>query len=121
MTGEPSVNITIEILNSRVEAWINGVVIASSETALLLRETGCAPVVYFPRDDVDTLKLGASHHETFCPHKGTASHFSISVETASRQNAAWSYKEPLPQVERIRDHIAFYPRKIDRLTGLTGS
>ena len=30
--------------------------------------------------------------------------------------AAWSYPDPSPGFERIRDHLAFHPSRVDRCT-----
>ena len=108
--------IAIEPLKRHAEVRLHGEVLASSWDALVLREGSLAPVVYYPRDDVKTHFLSASHLETRCPWKGVASHFSIAVAGASKQNAAWSYLDPLEPVSAIREHIAFYPEKVDFIT-----
>ncbi|MEZ5142439.1 MAG: DUF427 domain-containing protein [Acidimicrobiales bacterium] len=30
-----------------------------------------------------------------------------------RHDAAWSYPDPTPRFEAIRDHLAFYPQRVD--------
>lgn len=39
--------------------------------------------------------------------EGDASYFSINAGGAMLEDAAWTYTDPLPDAEHIRDHIAF--------------
>jgi uncharacterized protein (DUF427 family) len=32
-----------------------------------------------------------------------------------RENAAWTYEEPAPSVAAIKEHLAFYPEKVDAI------
>ena len=75
------------------------------------------PVIYFPRDDIEMAFLEPSDHRTTCPHKGEASYFSIAAKSGLIENAAWSYEDPKADVDRIRDHLAFYTDKaaVERL------
>lgn len=63
---------------------------------------------YFPTSSVDTTLLEPSAHTSVCPIKGTARYFNIRVGDAVNTNAAWTYPEPNPVAEAIRDHIAFW-------------
>lgn len=63
---------------------------------------------YFPPSAVDRTLLEASAHTSVCPIKGTARYFNIRVGDALNANAAWTYSEPNPVAETIRDHIAFW-------------
>ncbi|MGR3453633.1 DUF427 domain-containing protein [Pseudooceanicola sp.] len=85
-----------------------GAVLAESRNALELSEDGHADVIYFPREDVAMAFLDRTDHGTHCPKKGDASYYSIMTKSTELQNAAWSYEDPLPEAERIRDHLAFY-------------
>ncbi len=85
-----------------------GAVIGESSNALELSEGELAAVIYFPRDDIAMAFLDESDHSTHCPHKGDASYFSIVTKSQTIENAGWSYETPLANVERIKDHIAFY-------------
>ena len=40
--------------------------------------------------------------------KGTARYFHVRVGDALNVNAAWTYPDPTPGAEGIRDHIAFW-------------
>lgn len=84
-----------------------GAVIAESSNALELAEGDLPFVIYFPREDVAMAFLDASDHKTTCPHKGTASYFSIMSKSATYENAVWSYEDPKDDVAAIKNHLAF--------------
>jgi uncharacterized protein (DUF427 family) len=96
--------ITIEQTDDRVRVVHGGQVLAESERALVLRETGCPPRYYFPAEDVRLDLLTPSETHTYCPFKGTASYWSL-PDTA---DLVWAYPEPKPEVARIKDHLCFY-------------
>lgn len=85
-----------------------GAVLAETKNALELSEGDCPPVIYFPRGDIAMEILDHSEHTSHCPHKGDASYFSIITKSKTLENAAWSYETPHPDVERIKNHLAFY-------------
>lgn len=97
----------------RVRALFQGHEIADSANAVVLNEGSYAPVVYFPREDVEMLSLRRTDHSTHCPHKGDASYFTIYRDAKVIDNAAWSYEDPIDGASLIRDHIAFYPQHVD--------
>lgn len=85
-----------------------GAILVESRDALVLSEDGHPDIIYFPRGDIAMAFLDESDHTTHCPHKGDASYYSIVTKSQTLQNAAWSYEDPKPDVERIKGHIAFY-------------
>ncbi len=85
-----------------------GAVIGESQNALELTEEGYPPVTYFPREDIATALLDPSSHATDCPHKGTASYYSIATKSRTIENAAWSYEAPNAAVSEIKGHLAFH-------------
>jgi uncharacterized protein (DUF427 family) len=96
----------------RVRVMFRGEAIADSGDALALEE-GSYPVVYYiPRKDVKMERLERTTHSTHCPYKGDASYFSIRGGPA---NAVWSYEQPKDGVAAIREHLAFYPDKVDAI------
>lgn len=97
----------------RVRVRVDGEPLADSRRTVVVRETGCAPVVYFPREDVRTERFERSDHRTRCPFKGTASYWSARVGDRVLENAVWSYEDPLPEVEGLRGLLAFYPDRVD--------
>jgi uncharacterized protein (DUF427 family) len=72
-----------------------------------------APVVYYvPRKDVRMERLARSEHHTQCPFKGAASYYSVKD---GPENAVWSYEQPYDEVAVIKEHLAFYPDKVDAI------
>jgi uncharacterized protein (DUF427 family) len=63
---------------------------------------------YFPPSSVDRTLLEATAHTSVCPIKGTARYFNVRVGDAVNANAAWTYPDPNPVAEAIRDYIAFW-------------
>ncbi|QYX55857.1 DUF427 domain-containing protein [Roseovarius sp. SCSIO 43702] len=92
--------------------WVvraGGAVLGETDNALELTEGEYPPVIYFPRGDIAMAFLDANAHATQCPHKGTASYYDIVTKSQTLENAAWSYEDPLENVARIKDHLAFHP------------
>ena len=98
----------------RVRVTFNGEVVADSREAIRLEEGSYAPVYYLPRKDVKMERLIRTSHTTHCPHKGDATYFSVSNGRTAR-NAVWSYERPFESVKVIKDHVAFYPDKVDAI------
>jgi uncharacterized protein (DUF427 family)/putative intracellular protease/amidase len=115
--AEPAVprghGITTEPVEGLVTAMWGGQVIAESRNALLLKETGLAPVTYFPMDDVKMDMMYRTDHQSTCPFKGEASYWGIDAGWRRVDNIAWTYEDPLPAREDIKGRIAFYEHKLD--------
>lgn len=93
-----------------------GHVIADTREALVLREASYPPVLYIPRRDAAMALLERTDHASYCPYKGDASYFSIVAgDGAPSVNAIWTYEAPHPAVAEIRDHLAFYPDRVDSI------
>ncbi len=59
--------------------------------------------------------LQPTDHTTYCPYKGDCSYFSIPLGGARSMNAVWSYAAPFEAVAGIKDHLAFYPDRVDAI------
>ena len=94
---------------------IGGTVLADSRDALVLREAGYPAVQYIPRKDVDMTLLARSDRSTYCPYKGDASYFSIPLGGERSIDAVWTYETPYAAVAGIKDHLAFYPDRVDTI------
>jgi uncharacterized protein (DUF427 family) len=111
----PDHPISIEVNPSRVVIKVGRKVIADTREALTLREAGYPPVQYVPRRDVDMAALARSAHTSYCPYKGEASYFSIPVGGDRSLNAVWTYEAPFEAMAQIKDHVAFYPDRVDSI------
>jgi uncharacterized protein (DUF427 family) len=107
--------ITIAANPNRVEVRVDGLVIADSTRAMVLRAPGTPDVQYVPRDDVDMTRLIRSEHTTHCPYKGDASYWSIRTGRRVVDDAVWSYEVPYPDMAAIAGHLAFYPDRVDAI------
>ena len=50
---------------------------------------------------------------TVCEWKGGAVYHTLTVGPRRIPNVGWSYPDPLPGFEAIRDHVAFYAGRVD--------
>ena len=109
----PDHPITIEPNPARIVVALGGRVIADTRAALVLREADYPAVQYIPRQDVDMSALERSAHRTYCPFKGDCAYFSIAVDGQRAENAVWSYETPHAAAAAIKDHMAFYPDRVE--------
>jgi uncharacterized protein (DUF427 family) len=107
--------ITIEPNPARVTVSAAGHIIADTRSALTLREGGYAAVQYIPQKDVDMTLLKRTDHHTYCPYKGDCSYYSIPLGGERSVNAVWTYEAPYAAVAAIKDHLAFYPDRVDAI------
>ncbi|HVR47967.1 MAG TPA: DUF427 domain-containing protein [Candidatus Binatia bacterium] len=107
--------ITIEPSAGRVRVLAGGRVIADSRNALALRESDYPVVHYIPRSDVDMSLLARTENASHCPYKGDAGYYSILPGGDRSVNAVWTYEAPYDAVAAIKDHLAFYPDRVDAI------
>ncbi len=111
----PDHPITIERHPARVVVTVAGRVLADTREALALREADYPPVLYVPRKDADMSLLARTDHETYCPFKGDCAYYSIPAGGERSVNAVWTYEAPFEAVGAIKDHLAFYPNRVDAI------
>jgi uncharacterized protein (DUF427 family) len=114
----PDHPIAIERNPHRVAVKVAGRVVADTMEALTLREAGYPAVQYVPRKDVDMNLLERTDHVTYCPYKGDCAYYSIPAGGARALNAVWTYEQPYAAVAAIKDHVAFYPDRVDAIEEL---
>jgi uncharacterized protein (DUF427 family) len=113
--------ITIERNPNRVVISVAGRVVANTRDALTLREAAYPAVQYIPRKDVDMALLQRTDHATYCPYKGDSAYFSIPLGGERSTNAVWTYEDPYAAVDSIKDHLAFYPDRVDAIEERPGA
>ena len=113
MPPGPDHPIAIEAAGNRWRALFAGPVIADSNDALILKEAGYKPVVYFPRDDVSMEYMTRTDRGTHCPYKGDAAYYTLLMDGQFAENAVWTYEDPYPAMEAIAGRLAFYPDKVE--------
>jgi uncharacterized protein (DUF427 family) len=112
-TPGPDHPISVERNPNRVIVSVAGRVIADTREALTLHEAHYPTVQYIPRKDVDMTLLARSDRSTYCPYKGDASYFSIPMGGERSIDAVWTYETPYAAVAGIKDHLAFYPDRVE--------
>lgn len=111
----PDHPITVTPSDDHVVVRSGEATIADSRTTLVLREADYPPVRYIPIADVDRSQLTPSELTTYCPYKGEASYYSIAPDAERGSNAVWFYEDPRQAVAEIKDHVAFYPDRVQLL------
>ena len=114
--AKPDYEIRIEECAQRVRVLFNGVPVADSARAKVLTEGRLPPTYYFPRADVRMDLLRATAHRTYCPFRGNASHFTLTVGDRTAENSAWSYESPYEDANAIKGHVAFYRERMDSIS-----
>jgi len=95
--------------------WVlraGGAVLGETNHALEVREGDYPAVIYFPRDNIAMALMERSDTTSVCPHKGTATYYSIQTKSTLIKDAGWSYETPLEGLTAISGHIAFYGDKV---------
>jgi uncharacterized protein (DUF427 family) len=111
----PDHPITVDPNPARVLVSVAGRVIADTRKALTLREASYPGVQYIPREDVDMALLERTDHATYCPYKGECAYYSIPLGGKRSANAVWTYEDPFAAVAEIKDHLAFYPDRVETI------
>lgn len=83
-------------------SW-NGQVIAESDDTVVVEGNH-----YFPRASVTDSVLEASEKTTYCPWKGTANYFTLTVDGERNEDAMWYYAQPKPEASEITGRVAFW-------------
>ena len=107
----PEHRIAIRDSEDRWQVRSGDIVLAETQAARILEETGYGDVVYFPPGDVFYNRLAMSETETTCPFKGRADYFRL-ASGADRSDVAWTYPATYEEAEAIAGYVAFYANKI---------
>ncbi len=91
-----------------------GRLLADTRASVRVLETSQAPAYYLPREDVDMTVFEPSSTKTWCEWKGAATYWSLVLPNgAMLRDVAWSYTDPVERFASIRNHLAFYPHRVD--------
>ncbi len=105
--------VTISEIDSYVEVRLGSEVLARSDRALRLDETGLPPRYYVPKDDARMDLLRPTTFETTCPFKGVASYWSATVDGEIHDGIVWAYETPIEAAADIAGYLSFYPHRAD--------
>jgi uncharacterized protein (DUF427 family) len=104
-----------DVLDSsrRVRVEVGGRVVAESERARVLFETGLPPRWYMPPEDVRDDVLVPSDTHTTCAYKGFASYWSVRAGDADEDDLVWYYPDPKHDAARVKDYLCFFNERVD--------
>ncbi len=107
----PNHVVAIEPFDGRITVNVMDQAVARSDRAFIVKESRHGDVAYLPIEDVDQASLTATDATSYCPFKGHASYWSVTVGDETLDNAMWSYQEPFDECEELRGLVAFYDAK----------
>jgi uncharacterized protein (DUF427 family) len=86
-----------------MKAIWNGTVIAQSDDTVVIERNH-----YFPVESLVPELLTDSDTTSFCPWKGTANYYTISIDGETNADAAWYYRDPKDAASANRGRVAFW-------------
>lgn len=110
---DPYHRIDVRSTRRKVRIRLGDEVVAQTERAMMLFETGLPSRFYMPLDDVRRDLLEESDAHTQCAYKGRASYWSVRAGDDLHENVAWYYPDPNPVAEPVRGMVAFYNEHAD--------
>ena len=91
-----------------------GAVVCDTRAPIRVLETSHPPTYYLPVADFASGALRPAEGRSLCEWKGWAAYFDVvGGDGRVAAAAAWSYHEPLPGFEPLRDHVAVYAAAMD--------
>lgn len=81
----------------------NGTVLAESDKTVVVEGNH-----YFPPDALKRENFKSSATHTTCPWKGVASYYTVEVNGARNEDAAWYYPTPKDEAKHIAGYVAFW-------------
>lgn len=101
----------LEPVTDTLKVLFAGETVAETRHGYRVLETSHPPVYYIPRSDVRFVVNAPG--SSYCEFKGRAEYWSLDVDGALSDRAAWSYPDPTRGFVAIVDHLAFYASKVD--------
>ena len=103
----------VQACGCRVRIELGGLTIVDSTAALRVLETSHPPTIYVPPADIAPGSVEAGAGRSFCEWKGIADYLDIVAGGRREAHAAWTYRDPVHAYAALRDHVAFYPSRMD--------
>jgi uncharacterized protein (DUF427 family) len=104
--------ITTRPSTRQVRVERDGQLLAASDRAVELDETGLPTRYYLPREDVRLELLAPSETTSYCPFKGDATYFSA----PGAKDAFWVYEAPSEEdAKPVAGLLAPWPGRVDVL------
>lgn len=109
----PGHTVTITPTDVHVEVHLEGELLARTDQALRLEETGLPPRYYIAKDDVRMDVLRPTTFHTTCPFKGEASYWSADVGGRTHDGIVWAYEDPIAGATEIAGYLSFAPDRVE--------
>ncbi len=109
----PDYQVEIKPTDDHIRILFGDHCLADSRRPLMVTESRHHPVWYLPLADLDAQVIEPTDHSTFCPFKGHASYWTVTVADSTLENSVWAYQDPYRECEPLKDHVGFY---MDRFT-----
>ncbi len=104
---------SVERVDWRIRVVHAGETIVEAPHAMRVLETSQAPAYYVADEFVDRGHVVSAGRRSGCEWKGTASYADVVVGEHRASESCWTYPDPTPAFESIRDHWAFYAQVLD--------
>ena len=95
---------------------LGGVEVCRTTRGLRVLETSHPPGWYLSRDDWAPGALLPAPGSSYCEWKGVAAYLTVVGGDRRAERAAWTYPDPTPGYEVLRDAVAVYPAAMDLCT-----
>ena len=105
--------VTVTPSDAHVVVRLGGELVAETDSALRLDETGLPARYYIPKRDVRMDLFQATSFHTTCPFKGEASYWSAELGGERHDGVVWAYEDPIPAAAAIAGHLSFYPDRTE--------
>jgi len=109
---DPYTRIDVLASSRRVSVSVDGEVLAQTNRARLLFESGLPVRYYIPSADVATDRLEPSEKTSECPYKGTATYYSVVDGGEEGKDLVWFYEQPRREVEDIAGYLCFFNDRV---------
>jgi len=103
----------VEASDRHVEVWFAGEKVVDTRGAHRVLETSHPPTWYVPMADCRMDLLEPEARQTMCEFKGMARYFTLRVGDRVSRFACWTYPQPTPAFEALRDTLCFYASRVD--------
>lgn len=107
----PEHEVKLRAFGGRVIAMMGEKVLASSDHAILLTESGSSPVYYLPKGDISFDLFEDMDLSTHCPFKGQARYWRL--RDGGKEPVLWGYDEPYDEVAELKGYVAFYGDRVN--------
>jgi uncharacterized protein (DUF427 family) len=110
---DPYTRLDVLSTDRHITISLGGRLLAETDRALAVFETGLPTRWYVPIEDVRAA-LTPSDSTSRCPYKGEAHYYSVAVPDSQQgSDLVWYYPDPYDEVRRIKDLVCFFNEKVD--------